>query len=98
MSDVIREQLIRLIYEKDKLDEIHDDCTKDEFVTRVFKGRIDDIGFNTCTFYYSFFGMWYPLIHALVDFCEKNDLEMDIHGSKEYQRAYLHISKKVNGE
>jgi hypothetical protein len=94
MSDVIREQLIRLIYEKDNLAEIHDDCTKDEFVTRVFKGRIDSMGFDTYKFYYSFFSMWYPLIHALVDFCEKNSLKMDIHGSKEYERACLNISKK----
>lgn len=94
MPDTIREQLIRLIYEKEKLCDIYGDCTEDEFVNRVFKERVERMGFDSDTFYFTFFGLRFPAIQSLVDFCIKNNLEMDIGGSKGYQEAYLNIRIK----
>jgi hypothetical protein len=94
MPDLIREQLIRLIYKVDELAELYDECTEDEYVTRVFKGRVEGMSFNQNTFYYSFSALWWKLLKVLFDFCEKNGLEMNIHGSKEYETAYLEITKK----
>jgi len=94
MPDLIREQLIRLIYKVDELAELYDECTEDEFVTRVFKGRVEGMSFNQDTFYYSFSALWWKVLKPLIEFCEKNNLEMDIHGSKEYEMVFLKIKKK----
>lgn len=94
MPDSIRERIIRLIYEKGKLNEIHDDCTEDEFVTRVFKGREESMGIESRRFWYIFFGLWWEVLEPLTDFCKQNNLEMNIHGSKEHEEVYLEIYVK----
>jgi hypothetical protein len=91
MNDEHREALIRIVWIDDKLDSIYNDVTEDEFVNRIFKDRDDSLSVEGNSLYYSTFGMSHELLKHLMEYCEENNLRMELNGSKEYEKFTLVI-------
>jgi hypothetical protein len=83
MNDIEREEIARLWYDLDKLDEIFEDCTKDEFITRLFKNHINE-------YIISFKGnsvilggdLYWSTLKQLFELCLKLKKEMHINAGK----------------
>lgn len=91
LTDVDREAILRIIWDGEGLANIHTDMTEDEFVNRAFKGRLGDVDIDERRLYYEFFSLEWGTLKALVDLCKKSGWEMQVSGSKEYERGYLTI-------
>jgi len=98
MTDVMREKIFRTIWRACKLDEIDVDITEDEYVTRAFKGRLNDLHFDDTSIYYNCLGFFWEELKPLIDACNELGCGMHVHGAKE--REYLHvvISKKDDSD
>ena len=91
VTDETIEQVLRAWWDIDRLEEIEDEITVDEWVNRVFKDRTTMVRLSGKTLYFRVFGISWEQLSALVDLCRGLGLKLSFTGSKEYTMFIMEI-------
>jgi hypothetical protein len=89
INDELKRKIIGFLY--DLNDDLKDDGTKDEYITRVFRGETFIIIMDDDKITNETFGIFWEELNKIVDFCKENGLTVDIDGSRKDETIIVKI-------